>query len=167
MKVTFDTTCFFDYFERNKIYIEKIEKFSVEGIVDIVKTTRVMNDTHFRAKEKGGESKIWNQIQSFPAKTIGTVGRWNHSVWNSGDVWGDDEHTDLGQKIKKCIPSAGIEDVDHLIGHVINKRDIFITNDKHFLEKKEELKNVIGVQIMSPKEFIEFMEIELKKKENK
>jgi len=167
MKVTFDTTCFFDYFERDKIYIEKIKKCAEEGTVDIVKTTRVMNDTHFRAKKKGRESKIWNQIQSFPARTIGTVGRWNHSVWNGGDVYGGDEHTDLEQKIKNCTPSAGIEDIDHLIGHIINKRDIFITNDKHFLEKKEELNNVIGVQIMSPKEFIEFIEIELEKKEKK
>lgn len=160
--VTLDATCFFDYFERDDANVKKIIELSEKGIIDIAKTTRIMNDTLLKTNRNDKKSEIWEQIQTLPVKTIGTVVRWNHSVWNGGDVWGGDEHIEMKNKIKTIAPSMGLEDVDHLIGHIINKRDVFITSDRHFLDNKDRLKENINVEIMSPKDFVRKTEEEIK-----
>ena len=42
-----------------------------------------------------------------------------------------------------------INDIDHLTGHVVDKRDIFVTDDKGILRKRDPLKG-LGIVVMNP-----------------
>jgi predicted nucleic acid-binding protein len=48
-------------------------------------------------------------------------------------------------------------DILHLAKHIVNKRNIFVTNDKNFVRKKNNLNNAFSIQIMAPEEFIEYV----------
>ncbi len=52
-----------------------------------------------------------------------------------------------------------LADIDHLLGHHLNSRDIFITNEKGILAKRKQLKDKFGIQVMSPAQFLESCEI--------
>jgi len=48
-----------------------------------------------------------------------------------------------------------IADVDHLLAHILAKRDYFITSDKrHFINNREMLKAEFGVEILTPEDFV-------------
>ncbi|MGA2774551.1 MAG: hypothetical protein ABSE81_00580 [Candidatus Omnitrophota bacterium] len=57
LKITLDTNCLFDYFERNPQYIEKLIEFQNEGKIELAITTRVQADT-FGKRE---DSPIWQK----------------------------------------------------------------------------------------------------------
>ena len=85
LKITVDTNCFFEYFERAPEYIKKLIYHAEKGHIELAMTTRVKSDTH---DKWGGEGKspIWSKIQSFPLiKTIGTAFRLDMSYQDSGD----------------------------------------------------------------------------------
>ncbi|MFA5271022.1 MAG: hypothetical protein WC412_01615 [Candidatus Omnitrophota bacterium] len=155
-KITLDTNCFFEYFERNPENIEKLITFQNEGKIEIGITTRVQADTFGKRQD----SPIWQQIKSFHCVTVGSVGRWDVSYWDSGDVFGGEEESKLQELIQSCIGKNAkkINDVDHLIGHIINKRDIFVTNDEDdFIKHRDCLQQKCNVRILTLKECIEFL----------
>lgn len=155
ISVTLDTNCFFDYFERDPVLIEKLIELSEEGSAEIFMTTRVMTDTHDKWKG-GGTSPIWAKIQSFPqlSKTVGTVFRLNSSRLDSGDYLVSDSEAKLINELEYLMTSAPTEDVDHLFGQMKKGNDFFITNDKHFLDYKKDLKNDYGVSVVTPEDAI-------------
>lgn len=51
-------------------------------------------------------------------------------------------------------------DIDHLLSHVVNERDVFITGDKGILSKASCLKE-LGIEVMSPAEFLTTIGISL------
>jgi predicted nucleic acid-binding protein len=52
-----------------------------------------------------------------------------------------------------------IADIEHLLAHILAKRDFFITSDeKHFIKNREKLKAEFGVEIMRPEDFMEMYE---------
>lgn len=50
-----------------------------------------------------------------------------------------------------------INDLRHIASHIKNKRDIYITNDKNFINKRDVLKKSFNTQIMSSVEFVAFV----------
>jgi hypothetical protein len=69
IKITLDTNCLFDYFERDPILIQELLDFQEQKYLDIAITTRVMADT-FDKWKKHGNSPIWEKIQSLPMLDI-------------------------------------------------------------------------------------------------
>lgn len=77
------------------------------------------------------------------------TGVWNHSVWGEF-VWGSDDSA--YDDILKIIGKNHIEDVMHLEAHIRSKQDYFVTEDRDFLDKREELKAAFPVKIVTPTE---------------
>lgn len=133
---------------------------SRSGKIDIVKTIRVMNDT--LDKWKGdGDSPIWKQIQGLPSiQTIGSGFRLDCSRLNSPDTLLSKEQIELAKKIKQVMNDAQTEDRDHLPAHIISKREIFITGDKHFLDNAMQIERQLGAIVMKPQNAVKLLQEE-------
>jgi len=154
IEITFDTNCFFDYFERDPTHIKRLIDLAIDGEIDLAMTTRVMADTLDKSKGPG-ISRIWQQIQSFPQlNTIGTDFRLDTSRLNSGDYLVSTRDVEIIDKIASLMPGAQTEDIDHLFGHINAGRDIFISSDNHFLNNKKKLYKEFGVVILNPEDSI-------------
>ena len=46
-----------------------------------------------------------------------------------------------------------------MIGHKINKRDIFVTDDQQILKKAETLESSLGIKVMDPKKTLEYLNL--------
>jgi len=154
-KVTLDTNCFFDYFEREPKYVVKLIDLALKNHIELAMTTRVLADTHDKWK-KPDISPIWKQIQSFPLlETIGSVFRSGVSRSGSKDFTISKQHSIILGKISSILKTAQTEDIDHMFGHIVAGRDIFITSDNDFLDHKDKIKGQFGVDVFTPKEAVE------------
>ena len=159
LKLTFDTSCFFDYFKRSPEFVERLIEFQDEGKVEIAMTTRVRADTI----GKRANSSIWIKIKNFPCISIPTVGRWDISYWDE-DFFGGEKESDLNDLIFFCIGKKirNVRDVDHLIGHINGKRDIFVTRDEsEFINNRVCLEGKCNVSIMTPEECVKHIEFKV------
>lgn len=155
MKITFDTNCFFDYYERDSALVEEIINFQKGGYVEIAVTTRVRADTISKSKSEG-TSLIWQKIQDFPLlDVIGTAFRIGMSQIDSQDYLISDEDSYILDKLRAIMVSAQVQDVDHLFGHIKAKRDIFVTSDRHFLDHQEQLRKELNAVVLNPNDAIE------------
>lgn len=158
LKVTLDTNCFFEYFERAPHYIKQLLYHAEKGHIELAMTTRVMSDTHDKW-EGEGESPIWSKIQSFPLiKTIGTVFRLDMSRLGSEDYLISKDDGKMIDGLHEMLEGAQPEDVDHIFGHIRDNRDIFVTSDLHFLSHHEELKSKFGVLVLKPEDAVKEIE---------
>jgi hypothetical protein len=158
LKITLDTNCFFQYFERTPKHVEELINHAEMGNIELAMTTRVLSDTRNKWCGKG-ESPIWNKIQSFPLiGTIGTAFRLDVSYLDSGDFLISEDYSKMISDLSKLMKGAQIEDIDHICGHVIGKRDIFVTSDSHFLDHHEELLNKFGALVLKPEDAVKEIE---------
>lgn len=176
IKLTLDTNCIInllDYKSQSAISVDELAeiiRYGFEGDVNIAITTRVDSDV---SKDKNTDRKgeILKRISMFPV--IGTVARLNTSKLDSGDVLVGAEHEALENELKNIIfpglksddshYSNKINDIDHLIGHKINNRDIFVTDDQQILKKADTLKSSVGIEIMDPKKSLEYINLQANK----
>jgi len=158
LKITLDTNCFFEYFERTPKYIKELINHAERGNIELAMTTWVISDTQDKWYGKG-ESPIWNKIQSFPSiETIGTAFRLDVSYLNSGDFLISEDDSKMVNDLSELMKGAQTEDIDHIFGHIIGKRDIFVTSDLHFLDHHEELLNKFGVLVLKPEDAVKQIE---------
>lgn len=176
IKLTFDTNCIInllDYKSQSAISVDELAeiiRYGFEGDVNIAITTRVDSDVS-RDKDTDRKDEVLRRISMFPV--IGTVARLNTSKLDSGDVLVGAEHEALENELKNIIfpglksddshYSNKINDIDHLIGHKINQRDIFITDDQQILKKADTLKSSFGIEIMDPKKALEYINLQANK----
>lgn len=159
-----------DYKSESAISVDELAeiiRYGLEGDVNIAITTRVDSDVS-KDKDQDRKSEILKRISMFP--TIGTVARLDTSKFDSGDVWVGEEHQALEEELKKIIfpglknddshYSNKINDIDHLIGHKINQRNIFVTDDQQILKKAETLKSSVGIEVMDPKKVLEYINLQ-------
>jgi hypothetical protein len=94
VRVTLDTNCVINLFDRQSSSASSVPelstliKFGLSGKITISITTRVetdlLNDQNLLRR-----AEMLRTLGNFPI--IGTVGRWNTSKWDSGDVFSDDK----------------------------------------------------------------------------
>ncbi|MFA6256808.1 MAG: hypothetical protein WCT29_00680 [Candidatus Paceibacterota bacterium] len=170
IKITLDTNCVINLLNFNAETptsvdeLSEIIKYGLDSNANIAITTRVESECE-GDKNKERSKEMIRKIQMLPV--IGTVARWNTSKWDGGDVWGGQEHEKLSDELTKIIFPAlkkedahyknKINDIDHLVGHIINKRDIFVTDDAQILKKSETLKASLNLTVMSPKQALEYL----------
>ncbi len=173
IKLTLDTNCIInllDYKSESATSVDELAeilRYGLNGDVNIAITTRVASDVT-KDKDKERKDELIRRISMFPV--IGTVARFDTSKFDSGDVWGGEEHQALENELKNIIfpglkkedshYSNKINDIDHLIGHKINKRDIFVTDDQQILKKSETLKSSVGIEVMDPKNVLEYLNLQ-------
>ncbi|HNU62165.1 MAG TPA: hypothetical protein PKL04_08195 [Methanofastidiosum sp.] len=171
IKVTLDTCCLINYQNKKDTEVSQIIDMHKKNAIDIKCTTRVDFDQRNYGDQKKREEldKLCNEFG-----TIGTVFRWGFSRLDSGDVFTGKEEDLLEEKLKAIMfPNVNfgildernegrLADIDHLIGHILEKRDYFVTsNTKDFIDnrKRENLKSEFDLNILTPKEFIESVSI--------
>jgi len=158
LRITLDTNCFFEYFERAPKCIKELIHHAEKGNIELAMTTRVISDTQNKWHGKG-ESPIWNKIQSFPLiETIGTAFRLDESYLDSEDFLISEDHSKMIDDLSEIMKGAQTEDIDHIFGHIIGKRDIFVTSDSHFLDHHEELLNKFSVLVLKPEDAVKQIE---------
>lgn len=175
IEVTLDTNCIINAFDEGHqsatsiAQIERLLDLSKLGKVDLAVTTRVLTD--LRNDPNPDRSALI--IQSATAiPVIGTVGRWDVSTWGGGDIWVGQRETELIARIQAVLfPSLSksgrhysnkLNDIDHIAGHILSSRDVFVTDDaRDILRKRETLLKEFGVVVMSPAECVRTIESKL------
>lgn len=176
IKITLDTNCIInilDYKSNSATSVEEISQIINYGLnsdVNIAITTRVESDIE-SDKDNDRKSEMLKRISMFPV--IGTIFRLDNSKLDSGDFFIDTKTAELEDKLVKTIfPGLNkddkhyknkVNDIDHLVGHLINKRDLFVTEDKDILKKSETLKNSFDLKVMNPQQCIEYIELKANK----
>ena len=172
IKLTLDTNCIINLLDNKSgsatsvDELAEIIRYGLEGDVNISITTRVDSDIS-NDKDAVRKSEMLKRVSMFP--TVGTVFRLDVSRFDSGDVLAGESHQVLedglrgilfpGLKIEDPHHHNKINDIDHLIGHKINKRDIFVTDDRQILKKADTLKVSIGIVVMDPKNALEYINL--------
>lgn len=171
-KITLDNNCVINLMDRQSTTATSVEelielmKLGLSNKVDIAITTRVAADLANDKNDRRREEMLRN-AQMFPV--IGTVARFNVSIFDSGDVFGSEETSRIAEELKTMLFPGGIDpqsktfpnkinDVDHLLGHLINQRDIFVTDDGGILRKKFALKVSPGIIVMSPADALRYID---------
>ena len=118
-------------------------------LLDVKLTTSIESDLE-QDKDSARKKKILKRVQNL------------FSYVGSADI-----KDELFDEIKRILfPSLNQDDshyenkkndILHLAKHIVNKRNIFITEDKNFIRKKADLNNAFNTQIMSSEVFIEYI----------
>jgi len=156
LTLTLDTNCFFDYLERDSLYVQELFELAAKGNIELAATTRIVTDT-LDAWKGTGTSPIWEKIRSLlpSIRVVGSAARLGSTRLGWGDFLISQSESDKLKKLHEIMPTAQIDDVDHLYGHITAGRDIFVTSDGHFLKQRKQLKEQFGVVIMNPNEAVQ------------
>lgn len=171
MKITLDNNCIINLFDTKSPSATSVEdlnelmQLALSSNAEIAITTRVEADLE-NDRDDARRMELLGRIKMFPV--VGTVARWNVSKWGSGDVLSGEDTTRLSDEVQKILFPGGlnpkasnfgnkVNDIDHLVGHKINNRDIFVTDDKGILKKAEILKTSPGIVVMNPTKCVVFL----------
>lgn len=168
LKITLDTNCIinlFDFSSPTRTSVQELSEiidYSSKGIVDIAITTRINFDLS-KNKNKVRQVDLFKQIEKFPK--IPSNSRFGITKYGDHEKFWSKEDVELEKKIMHIIfPSLAknskrntnkIADIDHLIGHITNKRDIFVTDDTDFLKKAVILYQQFDINVNSPKQCLQ------------
>lgn len=161
--LTVDTNAIRDYAEPHREG-HKIAKELIE--LHDAGTCQIRVTTRFDSDVPGGPLR--SKLEALPVldnPQIGTVFRLDVSRLDSGDMIASEEWAKEADELMALLfPGATSEsgrhrnrmaDVDHLMGHKIAGRDIFVTNEKAILNQREALSAKFGITVMSPGEAVE------------
>jgi hypothetical protein len=160
-RITLDANCVINLFDRESVSatsiseIETLTRYAFDGKAEIAITTRLEGDLE-QDKDEQRRRALIAMLNMFPV--IPSIGRWDVSKWDE-DVFAGETSGRLSEEIQQILSpgltpdsprySNRINDIDHLTGHVLDKRDIFVTDDKGILRKRDQLKG-LGILVMSP-----------------
>lgn len=145
--------------------LAEIIKYGLSGRANVAITTRVeadlLGDRNAERKEQ-----MLRTLGLLPV--VGTLLRFDTSKWDGGDVWAGEESLKIAGEIQGILfPGLGpddrryknkLMDVDHLVGHFINKRDVFVTDDRGILRRRDALQASPGIIVKTPAECVAYLE---------
>jgi len=163
-RITFDANCVINLIDTTSETATSVEelraivRYAMEGKLEISITTRLEADIG-RDEAAQRRNALLAALNMFPV--ISTIGRWDTSKWDA-DLWANERTVRLQEEIKQIISpglreddprfSNKINDIDHLVGHVIDQRDVFVTDDKGILRRRDQLHQGPGIIVMTPAE---------------
>lgn len=170
-KITVDTNCVVGLFDSNSgtatsvDELRELMRYALSGVIQISVTTRVEVDFG-RDKDDERRKEMLHHISMLPV--IGTVARWDQSKFDGADVLAGPEHQGLLDEVKRIVfpglgPESGkflnkLSDIDHLVGHKLAGRDVFVTDDNGILRRHVELRDGPGILVMSPAECLQYVD---------
>jgi hypothetical protein len=177
-KLTLDTNCAINLFDSSSTTatsvadLKALVRLAMKNVADIAITTRTEDDLG-HDRDEARRAEMLRMLEMFPV--VGSILRWDTSSWDGGDLWADEDAARVAEEVQRILfpgltpgqPRFGnrINDVDHLVGHFINKRDIFVTDDSRMVDRGEALKRSLGIIVMRPAEALAHVEgIEARKK---
>lgn len=159
-KVTLDTNILQEYWKKqDKVrVVEKLLNLADNGELDLAVTTRISEDIRHPPL-----SHRINQLPELRVQQIGAPARWDVSRWDE-DSFPDPEFSGFLDSLvckdknegRKKLPDW--RDQDHIQGHYLAKRDVFLTWDTPLLAWTQKLKERFGVVLMRPEEFLSNLE---------
>ena len=134
--------------------VEDLLKLAQSGLVDLAVTTRIYADV--------SRPPLADRISELPAlgvRQVGSVARLGVSYLGGGDVLGDDRVLAEMDSIRNELKLLGRKnpewaDWDHVYGHYLSKRDVFLTWDRGILNIASQLKTKLGVIVMKPEDYL-------------
>ncbi len=164
--VTLDTSAIIAYWKRETqgSAVQKIIEYEEGGRINLALVTRAVADLA-RDKDIVRKKRQLQEVKRFPA--IGSTLRFDTpgSTLNGPDFLVDKKSFNrlknilfpgLARNDKDYIRK--IYDIDHLWGHIRAGRSFFVTTDRHFLNKKEEIVKDYCSQIYTPEDCLEELE---------
>lgn len=159
LKVTIDTNVIIN--KKTRGLVAQIKQLAGQDLIDIAVTTRVVADKD-QDQVEARKAKHLKEFDNYPK--VGTIARLNFTRLDSGDFLAGEEHVQVSQQIEKVLfgkisPSDRRAhnkraDVDHLVGHYFAKRDVFVTQENRMWEKRNELREQLGIVVEKPQEFL-------------
>lgn len=170
-KITIDTNCVVGLFDANSETATSVDelrelmRYAMSGTITLCVTTRVEID-FARDKNEGRRAEMMHHIAMIPV--IGSVARFDQSTFDGPDVLIGLEHQGLLAEVKGIVfpgltPQSGkylnkLADIDHLVGHKIAGRDVFVTDDGAILRRYAQLRDGVGILVMNPAECLRYVD---------
>jgi hypothetical protein len=170
-KITIDTNCVVGLFDTKSQTVtstdelRELMRYALSGVIELCITTRVEIDFG-RDKDNERREEMLKHIRMLPV--IGTVARWDVSKWDGGDVGTDRKQQELVDEVQRIVfpgltPESRryankIADIDHLVGHKLGGRDVFVTDDGDILRRYVQLRDAVGICVMSPAECLKYVD---------
>ena len=134
--------------------VKDLLTLSDKGRLDLAVTTRIEYDIPLPPL-----SERFDELPVLGVQKIGTVGRWGVSTWGGGDFWSDGRAVEVESAIASSLHERGLRapetaDFDHIFGHHIAERDVFLTWDKAILRAADLFREHLGVRIVAPEDFL-------------
>ncbi len=136
--------------------VRQLLDFSDEGQIDLVVTTRISADTP--------RLPLAERIDELPELGVGTIGssfRLGVSSLGSKDMLVGPEAKELASFIEEHSRQLGHRkrqpdwrDQDHLYGHMVERRDVFLTWDRGILDLADALQGRFGLVVTTPDAFV-------------
>jgi len=130
---------------------------ALSGTIQIAITTRAEVDLG-RDRDEDRRAEMMAHLSMFPI--FGTVARRERSTLIGADIWHRPEDQAVWEEVKRIVfpgltSGSGkvlnkLADIDHLVGHKLAQRDIFVTDDGGILRSHEQLKQRPGILVLSP-----------------
>lgn len=155
-RVTLDTNVLFEFWTKRekRDVAEQLLNLSDEDRIDLAVTTRIKQDIPYpRLSERVKE------LPTMDVRTVGSVFRVGVSVVGSEDTVTDGHYRETQEIIESKLRARGqcppqTADFDHIFGHHIANRDVFLTWDGGILIAAEYFADSLGVRIQTPEDFI-------------
>jgi hypothetical protein len=145
--------------------LRELVRYALSGVIELCITTRVEVDLE-RDKDDERRAEMLKAINMIPV--VGTIARWDASKWDSGDVMADPKLEKLVDEVQRIVfpgltPESSryankIADIDHLVGHALSERDVFVTDDRDILRRYTQLRDFLGMLVMNPAECLKFVD---------
>lgn len=112
---------------------------------NLKKLRRLEQEGYIKIHDVLGE----NETSKVPEK-IQPVGVWGYFRWNDGSVYAG--RGCAYSEIRKVIGAQNIQDARKLEAHIRKGNEYFVTEDRDFLDVKDELKEKFDVVVVRPEE---------------
>ena len=157
VRLTLDTNLLQEYWreqEKRDVVVRLLE-LAEAGRVELVVTNRIADDI------PGGP--LADRIRELPDLGIGQIGsvfRLDRSSLDGPDMLGSDMFTKLQEEADAELRRRGRAEVpdwrdwDHLNGHFLKRRDVFLTWDKRLVEAGQIIGKHLPITVMKPEDFL-------------
>ncbi len=156
LKVTLDTNLLLERWKnQNKAgVVEKLLNLAENGKLDLAVTTRIREDIPHPPL-----SNRINQLPELGVQQISAIFRLSLSPLDGKDLIQEPEFAKFCHSLSLDLSRRGrkppdCRDWDHIQGHYLARRDVFLTWDKAILECAQKLEEKFGVVLMRPEDFI-------------
>ena len=155
LEATLDTNVLVEFWkDRDKAATTKtLLDLAQSGLLDLAVTSRIGNDIP--------HSPMADRLDELPeigVKEIGSPFRLGMSALGGGDMLGSGEFLDVVGQIEDMFNRHGRvknrPDWDHIHGHYLKGRDVFLTWDRPLVDAAPELKAQLGIVVMKPEDFL-------------
>ena len=161
LEVTIDTNVFQEYVRKQEQWkvAEQVFALAEQGKIYLTVTTRVRADIPDGPLREAFESRLAKPGFTLSPAAIQYDSESGEGTDYTSDFMIDDFMDALEKRDrergrgKKSIPSQN--DRDHVQGHYLSRRDVFLTWDKGVLRWAEDLKPRFGMIVMQPEAFLE------------